>query len=121
LSVSFWIKLAFIIVEIILAVCFGVLTFKNHQQQAAVFEWVIALIFTFWVLSFLVDLLPAMRNWHHSGAGAPQIEMGEGSGGMHVVDDNGPSQSYSNGYGNGHSNGHSNGHKKYTNGYSNGR
>jgi len=70
LRVSFWIKLAFIIVEIVLAVCFVGLTFTKHQQQGAVFEWVIACIFTFWVLSFLVDLLPvARRGYGHSGKG----------------------------------------------------
>ena len=30
--------------------------------MAAVFEWVIALFFTFYVLTFFVDLLPAARN-----------------------------------------------------------
>ena len=36
--------------------------FTSKQNVAAVFEWVIALFFTFYVLTFLVDLLPAARN-----------------------------------------------------------
>ena len=36
--------------------------FTSKQNVAAVFEWVIALFFTFYVLTFLVDLLPAARD-----------------------------------------------------------
>ena len=36
--------------------------FTKQQNVAAVFEWVIALIFTFYVLTFFVDLLPAARD-----------------------------------------------------------
>ncbi|MCJ1406708.1 hypothetical protein MMC19_000775 [Ptychographa xylographoides] len=98
LRISFWIKLAFIVIEVILAVCFGVLTFDGHTQQAAVFEWVIALIFTFWVLSFFIDLLPAAKSKHGHGNSArvPQVEMGHGSGGAHLVNGNGAP--YTNGY-----------------------
>ena len=89
LRISFWIKLAFILTEIALAVVFGVCSFKA-RNVAAVVEWVIALIFTFWVLSFMVDLLPAVRRsqtrWDHkhtaNGAG---IEIGDGHG-VHVED-----------------------------------
>ncbi|MCJ1443121.1 MAG: hypothetical protein MMC23_003618 [Stictis urceolatum] len=107
LRASFWIKLIFIIVELVFAICFATLTFTGHQQQAAVFEWVIALIFTFWVLSFFVDLLPAVRSRKYGGGkGVPQIEMG-GPNGTHYEDD-GASNRYTNG--NGLSNGQTNVH-----------
>ena len=45
-----------------LAIVFASTTFSSKQNVAAVFEWVVALIFTFYVLTFLVDLLPAARS-----------------------------------------------------------
>ncbi|KAI9693913.1 MAG: hypothetical protein M1822_003184 [Bathelium mastoideum] len=59
---SFWIKLAFIIVEVGLAIGFGVENDRKRYNPAAVLEWIIALIFTGYILSFLVDLLPALRH-----------------------------------------------------------
>ena len=47
--------------------------------MAAVFEWIIALIFTFYVLSFLLDLVPSIRTKHHVPQGfreGPAIEKG---------------------------------------------
>lgn len=44
------------------------------------------MIFTFYVLTFFVDLLPAVRNKHHTGSGAPQLEMGHAIGGSHLTD-----------------------------------
>jgi hypothetical protein len=128
LRMSFWLKLAFIIVELVLAIAFASLSFTKHQQQAAVLEWVIALIFTFWVLSFFVDLLPTYRWKHdHHEAEGPQLEMGSGGTHLHgngqgTTDGN----EYTNGYGNGpdrYSNGrlpNANGNGEYTNGHANG-
>jgi len=65
LRISFWIKLVFIIVEVVFAIIFGVTAWNGHQDVAAVFEWIIALIFTFYVLSFLLDLWPSVRHKHH--------------------------------------------------------
>ena len=62
LRASFWMKLFFIIVEIFLAAVFVGTSFTTHKSIAAVFEWVIALIFTFYVLTFVVDLLPASQD-----------------------------------------------------------
>ncbi|KAL8954062.1 MAG: hypothetical protein Q9222_000119 [Ikaeria aurantiellina] len=62
LRASFWVKLFFIITEFVLAAVFIATTFTTNRNIAAVFEWVIALIFTFYVLTFFVDLLPASRN-----------------------------------------------------------
>lgn len=64
LRISFWIKLTFILVEIVLAAVFAACTFTGRQNIGAVFEWLIALVFTFYVLTFLVDLLPAARSHH---------------------------------------------------------
>ncbi|KAL1993042.1 hypothetical protein VTN49DRAFT_3799 [Thermomyces lanuginosus] len=59
---SFWIKLIFILVELALAVAFGVYLRRGGRQNlAAVLEWVIAYIFTFYILSFAIDLFPAVR------------------------------------------------------------
>lgn len=65
LAMSFWIKLAFIIVEIILAIVFASTSYTHHENEAAIFEWIVAFVFTFYVLSFVVDLLPSVRTKHH--------------------------------------------------------
>ena len=78
LRISFWVKLAFILVEIALAVVFGVCTRTGYKNVAAIVEWAIAVIFTFWVLSFLIDLLPVVQRGlgrTEKGAG---LEMGNG-------------------------------------------
>ncbi|KAL9098904.1 MAG: hypothetical protein Q9163_005514 [Psora crenata] len=62
LRFSFWIKLLFTLLEVALAVVFAVLTYTSRQNLGAVFEWVIALVFTFYILTFFVDLLPATRS-----------------------------------------------------------
>ncbi|KAI0379932.1 Frag1/DRAM/Sfk1 family-domain-containing protein [Hypomontagnella monticulosa] len=60
LRISFWIKLIFIIVELLLAIAFIVTNFRKYYDTAAILEWVIAFIFSFYVFSFFVDLYPAM-------------------------------------------------------------
>jgi hypothetical protein len=65
LALSFWIKLAFIIVEVILAIVFASTSWNGQQDVAAVFEWTVALIFTLWVLSFVLDLWPSVRSSRH--------------------------------------------------------
>ncbi|CRG87943.1 Dynein heavy chain, cytoplasmic [Talaromyces islandicus] len=73
LIVSFWIKLIFVVTELGLAIAFGVLDkVSNRQNAAAIVEWVISLIFTFYVLSFVIDLLPSVRSRHR----IPQAEKG---------------------------------------------
>ncbi|KAG7289549.1 hypothetical protein NEMBOFW57_005920 [Staphylotrichum longicolle] len=59
LRLSFYIKLSFVIVEILLAVAFVACTFTHHYNAGAVLEWVIAFIFSFYVFSFYIDLYPA--------------------------------------------------------------
>jgi cytochrome bd-type quinol oxidase subunit 2 len=64
LLISFYIKFTFIIVEVALAIAFGVLQKASKWNTAAVLEWTIALIFTFYVLSFVIDFVPAARTDH---------------------------------------------------------
>ncbi|KAF3055403.1 Frag1/DRAM/Sfk1 family domain-containing protein [Trichoderma afarasin] len=61
LRISFWVKLTFVIVEFILAIIFVSTNWSDNQNVAAVFEWIIAFIFTFYILSFVIDLLPAVH------------------------------------------------------------
>ncbi|CAK1368242.1 hypothetical protein CB0940_11085 [Cercospora beticola] len=61
LAASFWIKLAFIFVELALAISFGVMSNQGNYNRAAVLEWVISLIYIFYQWSFIIDFLPATR------------------------------------------------------------
>ncbi|KHN95392.1 Frag1/DRAM/Sfk1 [Metarhizium album ARSEF 1941] len=63
---SFWIKLAFIMVELVLAIVFVSTTFTHNNNVAAVFEWAVAFIFTFYVASFIIDLKPAIHTKSHA-------------------------------------------------------
>lgn len=38
---------------------------KDNFDTAAVLEWTIAFIFTFYILSFFIDLIPAVRTKDH--------------------------------------------------------
>ncbi|RTE74443.1 hypothetical protein BHE90_011136 [Fusarium euwallaceae] len=61
LRLSFWVKLAFILVEFALIIAFGVLSRQKKRDPAAVLEWIISFIFTFYAVSFVIDLYPAVR------------------------------------------------------------
>ncbi|KKK24761.1 hypothetical protein AOCH_002214 [Aspergillus ochraceoroseus] len=76
LLASFAIKACFIVVEIALAIGFGVCGWRQPYRKnvAAVLEWVIALVFTFYVLSFVIDLLPSVRTRHHVPQGEKYLE-----------------------------------------------
>ncbi|KAL8790518.1 MAG: hypothetical protein Q9213_000540 [Squamulea squamosa] len=69
---SFWMKLFFIITEVLLAAVFIGTSFTSRKSIGAVFEWIIALIFTCYVLTFFVDLWPARTNHQRTSS----IEMG---------------------------------------------
>lgn len=93
LRVSFWIKLFFILVTIALAIPFVILTKYELYNPAAVLEWAIAAIFSFYVFSFVADLYPAVhtkngsnyftRTWHrrrrHHYRGQEPGKLEEGS------------------------------------------
>ncbi|KAI1404596.1 Frag1/DRAM/Sfk1 family-domain-containing protein [Hypoxylon fuscum] len=60
LRASFWIKLIFVIVELLLAIAFVGTNFKGLYNAAAILEWIIAFIFSFYIFSFYIDLYPAV-------------------------------------------------------------
>ncbi|WPH03623.1 Hypothetical protein R9X50_00650600 [Acrodontium crateriforme] len=64
LRISFWIKLAFIFIEISLAIAFGVLQYQRKKNRAAILEWLVSFIFIFYVWSFIIDFLPATQTKH---------------------------------------------------------
>ncbi|KAI0471998.1 hypothetical protein GGR56DRAFT_101695 [Xylariaceae sp. FL0804] len=64
LRISFWVKLTFVLVELALAIAFAAANFKGAYDVAAVLEWTIAFIFSFYILSFVIDLLPAVHTRH---------------------------------------------------------
>jgi Frag1/DRAM/Sfk1 family len=65
LRVSFWVKLAFILIEVALAIAFVATSYTHTRNVGAVLEWVVAFIFTGYILSFLLDLLPSVRTRRH--------------------------------------------------------
>jgi uncharacterized membrane protein YhaH (DUF805 family) len=64
LRASFWIKLGFIFIEVALAIAFGItLNNSNHNRNTAgVIEWIVALVYAFYIMSFFLDFLPARRS-----------------------------------------------------------
>lgn len=47
--------------ELCLAIAFAVTNFKGLYNAAAILEWVVAFVFSFYVFSFFVDLYPAAK------------------------------------------------------------
>lgn len=79
LAISFWTKLTFICVELVLAIVFASTSFTKHYNIAACFEWAIAFIYTFWVLSFIIDLLPSVRTRKHVPQGHQDMMIEQGN------------------------------------------
>jgi len=98
---------------------------QSHWNRAAILEWVIALVYFFYVLSYFLDFLPATHTKHHQSrennmemamnedsavADAPAAQM-DGEGGRYYG--NGTTNNYNTpiGYsnGNGYANNHTNG------------
>jgi hypothetical protein len=78
LLASFIIKVTFAIIEIALAIAFGICTKskdKSKKNTGAILEWVIAFVFTGYVLSFVVDLLPSVRTRTHVPQGEKHASM----------------------------------------------
>ncbi|KAJ6185205.1 hypothetical protein N7519_006506 [Penicillium mononematosum] len=79
LLVSFGIKALFVVCELAVAIAFGVcMKVGNKKNASAVLEWVAALIFAFFVFSFIIDLLPSVRTKRHVPQGEkytrPRVE-----------------------------------------------
>ncbi|OAQ96319.1 hypothetical protein LLEC1_00124 [Akanthomyces lecanii] len=65
LRTSFWAKLVVVLVEVSLAIAFVATNFTSHDNVAAVLEWVVAFLFSFFILSFVIDLYPAVATKPH--------------------------------------------------------
>lgn len=74
LRLSFWIKLAFIGIEIVLAIVFISFSATKRYNEAAIFEWIVAFVFTLYALSFVLDLLPAVQTARHVPQGVREAE-----------------------------------------------
>ncbi|KAG8623749.1 hypothetical protein KVT40_008725 [Elsinoe batatas] len=61
LRASFWIKLSWFLLFLGLAIAFVVTQTLDMWNTAAIIEWVIGFLFAFFVASFAIDFLPAMR------------------------------------------------------------
>ncbi|KAJ5477221.1 hypothetical protein N7539_007365 [Penicillium diatomitis] len=78
LLASFVVKVTFAIIEIGLAIAFGICTksqSSSKKNTGAILEWTIAFIFTGYVLSFIIDLLPSVRTRKHVPQGEKQASM----------------------------------------------
>lgn len=77
LLTSFVIKLLFVIIEVGLAIGFGICSRSNEKSKrdpGAILEWVIAFVFTGYILSFVIDLLPAVRTRKRVPQGEKYLE-----------------------------------------------
>ena len=64
--------------------------FTSKQNVAACVEWAIAFIFTFYALSFVLDLLPSVQSAKHVPQGVKEQEKRLEEGGhMHDHENNG--------------------------------
>jgi len=61
LKISYHFKQAIVCVEVALSVAFGVTMYRKLNDVAAILEWLVAFVFTFYVLSFFFDLRPKAR------------------------------------------------------------
>jgi hypothetical protein len=82
LKKSYIFKTVVVSLEIALAIAFGVVLYESDKRAdqvdakvhnvAAILEWLVSFVFTFYLLSFAVDLWPARRSEvgeFHDGAG----------------------------------------------------
>ena len=96
LLVSFFVKLSFVIIEIGLAIAFGVCktsSKKSLKNPDAIIEWVIAFVFTGYVLSFAIDLLPSVRTRKHVPQGEKATMMAQAHAHAHNGNGNLPAAS----------------------------
>lgn len=61
--------------ELGLAIAFGVLGKRHYHNAAAVSEWVIALIYAFYVWSFAIDFIPAVTMKNGFESRETEVEM----------------------------------------------
>ncbi|CAG8182365.1 unnamed protein product [Penicillium salamii] len=77
LLTSFAIKVSFIVIELTLIIVFRITehTHYNQNNMAATLEWVIAFVFTGYILSLIVDQLPSSQRNLQDPKGYQQLEM----------------------------------------------
>ncbi|KAK6354355.1 hypothetical protein TWF730_008763 [Orbilia blumenaviensis] len=63
INISMWTKFIFFVIEFALAIAFGILLRNRNHNAGAAVEWVLAILFTGYLLSFNFDLLPAARSY----------------------------------------------------------
>ncbi|KAK0265807.1 hypothetical protein LTR91_023301 [Friedmanniomyces endolithicus] len=61
LRTSFWIKLSFIFVELGLAIGFAVTEYTGRLNISGYLEWIVSLVYIFYVWSFIIDFIPAVH------------------------------------------------------------
>jgi hypothetical protein len=67
-----------------------VCNFRKSLNAAAVLEWAVAFIFTFYAVSFVIDLIPAVRGKNYaSRETAMQMEQNDDSASQHINSPNG--------------------------------
>jgi len=89
-----------------LAIAFGVTQRKKMWNSAAVLEWTIAFIFFFYVLSFFMDFMPAVRSKNHQSR-ETEMNVADHEAGMTTRRGDGAATAPLNGYaanGNGYAN-----------------
>lgn len=67
---------------------FAATSFSGNKNVGAVFEWIIALVFAFYVFTFFVDLVPAGREAQVS-TNMEDMRMREAENGVQMMDGNG--------------------------------
>jgi hypothetical protein len=97
---------------------FGVCQKYDKYNVAAVLEWVISFIFFFYVLSFFIDFMPAVRSRRHGQSKATEMEVadaeaaqgGDVAGRYYGINSPTNGQMHGNAATNGYANGYTNGH-----------
>lgn len=92
LRVSYFIKAIWLIVAIILAICFCITWRKTRRPIAAGFEWTLAFWYGMYLLIFAYDLYPASRTakgaWLEKSVGTSLARAASWLPGLHSVEDN---------------------------------
>jgi hypothetical protein len=87
LRISFWVKLAFILLEIAMVIAFGVCSKQHKYNVAAVLEWTISFTYCFYVLSFFMDFLPVVIGKDKNQDIRTEMQMAEEGAGMRTMGD----------------------------------
>ncbi|KAK7731527.1 hypothetical protein SLS53_008767 [Cytospora paraplurivora] len=75
LITSFVVKLIFILIEMSLAIAFGVTEYHGYYNKSAILEWIVALVYIFYVWSYALDFLPATNYWaRRTRGGLPPVK-----------------------------------------------